>query len=350
VRRAFDDILRFWWDRGVAGFRIDVCHGIIKDAELRDNPPSTDDDSFVERIFGQRWVYNANRPEVHDVLRRWRRLADGYDPPCLLVGETNVDDLVDLASYYGDGTDELHLGFNFPFIEAPLEAGALRAIVERMEELLPPGSWPVWTGSNHDVSRLATRWAGGDARKVRAALLMLMTLRGTAVLYQGDEIGLEDGPIGREDLRDPVGVRFFPAHVGRDPERTPMPWDGAPGGGFTAPGVQPWLPMAEPGAANVADQRSDPHSVLQFARDVIALRRRTPDLAAGDYRSLPAPDGVWAWRRGTATTVALNLSDTEAALECGGTVVLATGTGPNGPGDAGPLRLAPWEGVVLSDG
>ena len=145
----------------MAGFRIDVCNIIVKDAELRDNPPATEDDDFETQMFGQRSVYNANRPEVHDVLRRWRRLADSYDEPRLLIGETPVP-LDRLAEFYGDGHDELALAFNFDFIGAPLEARAMREIVERTEAALPPSAWPAWTGSNHDMLRFPTRWAGDD--------------------------------------------------------------------------------------------------------------------------------------------------------------------------------------------
>ena len=129
VRAAFDGIMRFWCDRGVAGFRIDVCNVIIKDAWLRDNPAATEDDDFEAQMFGQRSVYNTNRPEVHEVIRRWRALADSYGEPRVLIGETPVA-VDDLAAYYGNGSDELHLAFNFPFISAPFEAEALRAVVE----------------------------------------------------------------------------------------------------------------------------------------------------------------------------------------------------------------------------
>ena len=158
VRDAFDGILRFWLDRGVAGFRIDVCNIIIKDADLRDNPPATEDDDFEAQMFGQRPVYNANRPEVHDVLRRWRALTETYGDARVLIGETPVP-VDDLASYYGSG-DELHLAFNFTFISAPFEAPALRAVVEATEAALPPEAWPAWTGSNHDMFRFPTRWGG----------------------------------------------------------------------------------------------------------------------------------------------------------------------------------------------
>ena len=167
-----------------------MCNIIIKDAELRDNPPATADDPLDAQLFGQRPVYNANRPEVHDVLRRWRRIADVLRPARLLLGETPVDDAATLAAFYGADLDELHLAFNFPFINAPLEADADARGRRAHRGAAPAGAWPAWTGSNHDMSRFATRWAGDDPQRSRAALLMLLSLRGTPVLYQGDEIGL----------------------------------------------------------------------------------------------------------------------------------------------------------------
>lgn len=350
VSTEFDEIVRFWFDRGIQGFRIDVCNMIVKDAELRDNPPATEEDPFIMQIFGQRPVFTSNRPEVHDVLRGWRCIAGRYQPERVLLGETNVEQLETLVSYYGNGTDELSLSFNFPFIESRLEAGALRGIVERMEELLPEAAWPVWTGSNHDVSRLSTRWAGGDDRKVKLALLMLLTLRGTPVLYQGDEIGLTDVELEHEHIRDPVGLRFWPAYRGRDEARTPMPWTGEPNGGFTSPGITPWIPLGDPAACNVADQEGRPGSVLSFARDAIALRRRSPDLVASTYCTLPSPEGVWAWRRGRRTVVALNFSDSTCRIDLplgGDEVVLSTDQTRVSDPTRGGVDLAPWEGVVL---
>jgi alpha-glucosidase len=345
VRAEFERIVKFWFDRGIAGFRIDVCNLIVKDSKLRDNPPATAADDFGAQAIGQRTVYNGNRPEVHDILRSWRRIAESYSEPRILIGETPVDDGETLARYYGEG-DELNLAFNFPFIDAPLAAEPMRAIVEEIEAHLPPGAWPAWTGSNHDMSRLATRWAGDDPRKIRAALVMLLTLRGTPVLYQGDEIGLGDVPVPQERLRDPLGVRYWPHWPGRDPMRTPMPWRPGENRGFTDPGVTPWLPLGDP-VADVASQRDDPSSILALTRDLIALRRATSDLHAGAYASLPASAGVWMFRRGERTTVALNLSDDAAAVDAEGRVLLATDRARDGEEVAAPVALRAWDGIVL---
>ena len=347
VRVAFDGIITHWLERGVAGFRIDVAIGMVKDALLRDNPPAEDTDPLDVRLFGQRPVYNSDRPEGHEVLRRWRALVDGY-PDRVLLGETPVPTADALATYYGDGHDELHLAFNFPFLTAPLEAGPLRAVVEATEAALPPGAWPVWTGSNHDLGRLATRWAGGDPQRVRVALVVLLCLRGTPVLYQGDEIGLGDADVPRDRLRDPLGVAYWPAYAGRDGARTPMPWRDVPGGGFTRPGVEPWLPLGDLGAATVAAQRDDPGSVLHLVRDLIALRRAEPDLRSGDYRPRAVAPGAWAWDRGGRVTVLASLGDDGATLEdVHGTVVAASDRRRRGERVTGTLAVGGWEAVVV---
>jgi alpha-glucosidase len=348
VRTSFDDIVRFWWDRGVAGFRIDVCNMMIKDAELRDNPPATKDDPIEQQLIGLKSVYNSDRPEAHDILKRWRLIADTYEGGRILIGETNVEEIPRLMEFYGNGSDELHGGFNFVFINSALEASAMRHIVEDVEAQIPRAAWPIWTGSNHDVSRLATRWAGGEATKTRCALLILLTLRGTPFLYQGDELGLTDGPIEQSDLLDAVGIRFWPYYKGRDPERTPMPWANQPGGGFTEPGVRPWLPMADPALCNAADQVADPDSIHAFTRRLIARRRANQDLALGSYHSLHSPEGAWAFRRGDATTVAVNLSDDPVAVDdMSGTIALSTERALEGASVEGRLSLAPWSGAVI---
>jgi alpha-glucosidase len=349
VRAAFDDVLRFWFARGIAGFRIDVCHAIVKDRELRDDPAVTEDDHPEVRRRAYKQVFSMNRPEVHDVLRRWRALADAEDPARILVGETYVLDLDTLIPYYGRGDDELHLAFNFLFVHAKLEAAGMRAIVEGVEAKLPAGSWPVYTGSNHDAGRLATRWAGDDPRRARAALLMLLTLRGTPFLYYGDEIGLPEVPQDPGTALDPVARRTGDPSRNRDVSRTPMPWSDEPGGGFTTAQARPWLPFGDLAACNVAAQREDPGSMLHLVRDLIALRRAHPDLTAGAYESLPTPAGAWAWRRGRAFAVAVNLGEREVEVDgLAGRVMLGTDRGRDGEAVDGVVRLGPYEGVVVA--
>jgi alpha-glucosidase len=347
VREAFDGILRFWFDRGVAGFRIDVANAIVKDRALRDNLPVTEDDHPRVRALGQRQVFNMHRPEVHEVLRRWRAVAQSYAPPRILVGETWTFDLEGLSAYYGASEDELHLAFNFPFALADLEPKALRTVVEETEAQLGLRGWPVWTASNHDIGRLATRWCDGDERKIRVSLLLLLTLRGTPFLYAGDEIGLPDGVLARAELRDPVGIRHWPANRGRDGCRTPMPWDASEGAGFTRRGVEPWLPITRPPGGSVAEQRADPGSILSFTRSLIALRRRRWDLAHGTYETLPAPDGTWAYRRGAATVVVLSFDERESVPCPAGRVLAATEPGLVGSEVADRLDLGAWQAAVI---
>jgi alpha-glucosidase len=341
VRDEFDRILRFWFERGIAGFRIDVCHAIVKDRELRDNPAATPDDHPMIREEGLRQVFSMNRPEVHDVLRRWRALAARERPERVLVGETYVLELDQLIPFYGTGEDELHLAFNFLFVHAPFESAELRAIVEAVEAKLPVGAWPAYTGSNHDAGRLATRWAGGDEAKARCALLMLLTLRGTPFLYYGDEIAMPDVAI------DPAAT-LDPAPSQRDGCRTPMQWRPGPGAGFTPDGARPWLPLGDADRSSVAAQREDAGSTLRLVRDLIALRRERADLRDGGYATLPAPAGAWAWRRGGGTVVALNLSGAPVAVAARGTVLTATDRARDGETAGGSLELAPWSGAVIA--
>jgi alpha-glucosidase len=284
---------------------------------------------------------------VHDVLRRWRRLADGQDEPRVLVGESWVFDLGAWARFYGSGEDELHLAFNFPFMLSPFEAPSLRGIVERSEAALAPHAWPVWAGSNHDGGRFPSRWCGGDQRLTRCALVMLLGLRGTAFLYYGDELGMADVHVPPDRRRDPAGASG--GTEGRDPCRTPMPWSPGRGFGFTDPGVEAWLPFGRHAGWTVEEQRADPGSPLHLCRDLIALRRGSPDLRAGAYRSLPSPPGTWAWRRGHGTAVALNLREDEQRFDgLGGRVLLRSDRLEEGDEVRPPLTLPGRTAAVLS--
>jgi alpha-glucosidase len=349
VREEFDRILRFWFDRGAAGFRIDVCHAIVKDRELRDNPPAEPGDHPYVTRFGQRKVYNAERPEAHDILRRWRAVAEEYDPPRLLLGETYVLDVERLRPFYGDG-DELQLAFNFVFLHSPFTAEGLRSVVEASERALSgPVAWPVVAISTHDLPRYVDRWCAGSPERARCALFLLLTLRGTPVLYYGDELGMADVPVTPEQQRDPVGRGRFDASAGRDPCRTPMPWAPGPGGGFTTPEARPWLPLSAQPGVTVEEQRSNPDSMLVLCRDLIVLRRAEPDLAGGGYEAVVAPDGLWAFRRGDRFVVVLNLSDAAGTVKLGapGRIRIGTHRRRDDEAVAGTVDVGPWEAAVI---
>lgn len=278
-------------------------------------------------------------------MARHRRLHE-HEP--ILIGETWVSDLASLMRFYGDGTDELHLALNVPFVFAKLGA-EMRGIVELEEAVILAEAWPTWTGSNHDAGRFPTRWCDGDEQKVRAAIVMLLTLRGTPILYYGDEIGMPNVSVTRDRLKDPIGIRGWPEDPGRDQGRTPMPWTDQPNGGFTRPGVEPWLPTGDPSSHNVADQRDDPTSVLRLTQSLISLRRARPDLRIGGYSTIETPEGIWAWRRGDHTVVAVNHTAAPIEIVVGeGEVLVSTRRGCEGERIAGPVRLHSWEALVVS--
>ena len=334
------------------GFRVDVVHALIHDRHLRGNPPAGPDDHPEIARLGQRPVYNLNRPEVHDILRRWRRLVDGYTPPRLLVGETALFDLADVIPYFGEDSDELDLAFNFPFIFSPFTAPELAAHVEVTERLLPEHAWATWTGSNHDAGRFPTRWCRDDRRCTACALVLLLALRGTPFLYYGDELGMGDVDVPRERLLDPAGVLQWPAYPGRDRCRTPMQWSAAAGAGFTTPAAEPWLPLGDHVTINAERQRDDPASPLRLTRRLLGLRRRSVDLRVGSYERVALDGSLWAWRRGAGTLVALNLAEEAATLPAAALPAprarVAVATDPGREGDIlnGTVRLGPWEGLI----
>ena len=336
VHAEFREILRFWFDRGIAGFRIDVAHGLYKDADLRDNPVLPPGSSRMDGRFGLRPVYNANRPETHSVYRDWRKIAATYSPERLLLGETWVGDLARLASYYGDD-DELQLAFNFPAAFADFSLSGLADVVARTMVALPRGACPVWTGSNHDIGRFPTRWCGGDDAKTRLALLVLSTLPGTVVLYYGDEIGMTDVdvPVGLQ--RDVMTLGGQNPQGSRDRARTPMRWDSSPSGGFSTNGARPWLP-AGPAAVNVADQFGDHSSVLWLCRRLLALRHAELGGSIASFERLPSAAGVWEYRAGPLQVVANFTADAVRLPADLGEVLLRTG--PQQP------ALGPWEGLI----
>ena len=348
VVEAMHGVLRFWLERGVDGFRIDVIHKIAKDPALRDNPLNG---SGHPGWLGQEHLHDENHPDVHAFLRGIRGVLDEYYER-MSVGEVYIMDPAAVASYYGRG-DELHLAFNFSFLRAPWSAEAFRREIEAFEAALPQGCWPDLVLSNHDVPRHATRYdhpAWGEAR-ARVAAMLLLTLRGAPFLYYGEEIGMRSVPLPADRIQDPVGLRIHP-NLSRDPARTPMQWQAGPGAGFTQ--GAPWLPIgSDADGRHVAAQRSDPASLLRLYRSLLALRRATPALHRGSYETLEAPADVLAYERrapGSRARVALNFSDAERRVDLGPGAVrdgLRTTHSAPLPADAKDVTLAPSEGVVL---
>jgi alpha-glucosidase len=358
VREAMDEVMRFWLDRGVDGFRVDVAHKMARDPELRDNPLVDLDEADLDESGEARARrraklksvprYDEDWPEVHEILRRFRRTLDGYDDR-MAVGEVYLLDLERLARYYGSGQDEFHLAHNFVFLIQPWKAEAFRSVVDRFTGLLPAGAWPAWMLGDHDASRIASRYdeGGNGQARARVAAMLLLTLRGTPFVYMGDEIGQADGEVPPDQVVDVDG---------RDPERTPMQWDGSPGAGFST--GDPWLPVGSQAASvNVAAQRGDPASMLTLSRRLIWYRKGSAALRGGDYRSLAdAPDGCYAYLRTAGDErllVALNFTGQPLAYEVDGPetgrLELATDPG-RATGEAvalRPLRLGPDEGVVV---
>ena len=331
LRDAMHDVLRFWKDRGIDGFRADVVHLIGKDPAYPDDPPP---------LVGIPRAGHHHVPEVTaEHLRRIREVLDA-PPGAVMVGEVNLPDAAQVATYVGD--DLLHLAFQFALIYAPWEARSWRDIVRYVQrEFDAVGAWPTWVLGNHDQPRVATRV--GRPAAARAAMVALLTLRGVPFLYAGDELGLEDAEVPPDRIVDPGG---------RDGTRAPIPWDDTPSGGWAA---EPWLPWPPDAAIrNVAAQRADATSMLHLTRRLLTLRRTTPALRHGDQEVLDVADDVLGFRRWTgqdaaeARCVLVNHVEVarDVALEGSWRVVLAT----DGQGEDERFtgRLAGDQAVVLA--
>ena len=256
-------VLRFWLDRGVDGFRVDALRQVLKDPELRDNPPNPEFRSGLPEYDSLLPVRSADHDDLAPVAAMAELIAERGG---VMIGELYLP-LERLVRYYAAG---VQLPSNMHLISTPWEPRALAALVERYEAALPPGAWPNWVLGNHDRSRIASRLGPAQAR---VAAVLLLTLRGTPTLYYGDELGLPDVPIPPERVQDPYELNSPGLGVGRDPARTPMPWSAAPNGGFCPPGVEPWLPLGDVAGLDVEAQRRDPRSMLSLYRALLALRR-----------------------------------------------------------------------------
>jgi alpha-glucosidase len=350
VEAAMLDVLRFWFARGIDGFRIDVLWHLVKAAGLPDNPPNPAYRAGMGEMHRVLQTHSTDQPEVHAIAAAMRRVADAFGER-VLIGEIYLP-LERLMAYYGTNGDGVQLPFNFTLLEAPWSARELASRIAAYEAALPPGAWPSWVLGNHDRPRVATRLGEAQAR---VAAMLLLTLRGTPTLYYGDELGLVDGAIPAGCVRDPRELREPGLGLGRDPVRTPMPWDASHAAGFTA--GTPWLPlMADWATRNVAREDADPASMLALHRRLLALRRAHPALASGAFALLETGDAsdVLAYERSEGddrVLVALNLGSTPATLTLPAWAhharsllsTLATSLSPAGA----RLALGPDEGIVL---
>jgi alpha-glucosidase len=356
VLPAMLDNMRFWLDRGVDGFRVDVIWLMLKDEQFRDEPPNPHASADARPFDKLEHIYTAGVEGIHDIVRQMRGVLDEYDGR-MMVGEIYLP-VEQLVTYYGDG-DECHMPFNFQLIQMPWNARMIGDYIREYEGALPPGGWPNWVLGNHDQHRIATRVGQAQAR---VAQMLLLTLRGTPTSYYGDEIGMEDVYIPYDQCMDPAALQQPDRFEiwGRDPERTPMQWAAGPNAGFTAPEVKPWLPLAaDYRTRNVAAQESDPGSMLNFYRALAALRRAEPALNRGTYEevALGIPD-VLAYRRtwpGSDSFLAvLNFSGNARPIDLievlnkrGFEVVLSTDPERVTESGAGAIHLAANEGVIL---
>ena len=384
LRAAMYDAMRFWLDRGVDGFRMDVLWLLIKDEFFRDNPPNPAYHGNMHDHTKTLPIHNADQPETHNIVQEMRALMDAYGPTLpmpangapplpaervrshrVLIGEIYLP-LPELVRYYLGVSPQLggiegsapeipqlkgaNLPFNFHLIQTEWSARAIASIIETYESLLPAGAWPNYVLGNHDQSRLATRIGRGQAR---VAAMLLLTLRGTPTIYYGDELGMEDVPIRPDQVQDPAEKNEPGKGRGRDPERSPMLWVDAPHAGFTSPDGHPWLPLlADWPTENAAAQSARPRSMLSLYRRLLQLRRDLPALAAGAITAVQCEGTLLRFCRKLGETtfqVLLNLGTQEVSTQCqAGRVLLTTMLDGAGASVRGNLTVEAGEGLLIA--
>ena len=351
VQQAMLDVMRFWLDKGVNGFRVDALSYVIKDAGFRDNPANQD---FNEKEMPDYYrlipTNSADQPEVHEIVAAMRKVVDDYEER-LLIGEIYlpVEELVD---YYGlNSNTGVHLPHNFQFILLPWRAVDLFYGINRYEACLPEFAWPNWVLGNHDKARVAGRIG---LEQARIAALLLLTLRGTPTIYYGEEIGMQNVDVPPDRTRDPAEKIPNGKKLGRDPQRTPMQWSPEPNAGFTT--GEPWLPLASDcGQVNVQRQSQDDKSMLTLYRRLLELRRKEPALRIGRYLPAGQKGNLFAFVRDhgdTSFLVAANLGPNRARLpmpqhlDVTAEIVLSTGPERIGVKIGEYIDLKPNEGII----
>ncbi|MGE3624701.1 MAG: alpha-glucosidase [Bdellovibrionales bacterium] len=360
VQNELIRIMRWWLDRGVDGFRLDALNHCMHDALLRDNPPldgfdrSQPSGRQTHPYYWQRHLYDKTQPEMIPFLEKLRALCDEY-PDRMMVAEIGDDFQVKTSVEYTNGPKRLHTAYSFALMSREIyTAKGLRGVVE--EYINTPGdSWPSWAFSNHDVVRVASRWSkngAADPRQAKMLIALLTTLRGTAFMYQGEELGLAEADVPFEKLQDPFGKFLWPEDKGRDGCRTPMPWDdGKKHAGFSD-GAEPWLPVSDlqtPFSVMASEQNAD--SVLHFARHFIKWRKNHPAIIGGDLAFVDMPEPVIAFTRssdGAEIFCAYNLSDQPMTVTMPRAYKALEGSRLTGAAEGTSLKLKAYEGFVGS--
>jgi alpha-glucosidase len=345
VKRAMYEVLRFWLDRGVDGFRVDALWLLIKDDQFRNNPVNPGyaaGESSHNRMLP---LYTANRPEIHAIVAEMRGVVDAY-PDRVLIGEIYLP-IEELVTYYGSDLKGTHLPFNFQLIRTAWNAPSIARIMEEYEAALPQGAWPNWVLGNHDKARIASRIGAAQAR---IAAMLLLTLRGTPTIYYGEEIGLKDVPIAPEQVQDPAEKNEPGLGLGRDPERTPMPWDGSVLAGFTS--GKPWLPLGPDHASvNVVAMCESRGSILNLYRRLIELRRNNPVLTHGAIEAVDVEGKILRYERRQGDdrlAIALNLGHEQARVSHpSGRVLLSTYLDRAGEAVDENVSLRADEGIIV---
>jgi alpha-glucosidase len=350
------DVTRFWYKRGVAGFRLDAVDTLFEDPNLTDNPPSPGKDKFGRPNFAR--IHNTKLPEVHDVLQDLRKIADQYD--AVLIGETWTKDITELKNYYGENSNELQMPMDLMFGTVnKLSAPEFRRQIAAVDSA---GGWPVFVISNHDMVRSYNRYGDGVHNDEIAKLMasLYLTLRGSPIMYYGEELGMQNNdPKRKEDVKDPQGITGWPGEIGRDGERTPMQWSDAKNAGFS--NAKPWLPVPPNYKThNVAAESKDPNSILSVYRQLLTMRHNEPALVNGTYTALNEDDpNVLSYLRkdnNEAILVLLNMSNSPQKIKLNLapqgfaspklTVLLSTFQQPTSAAPADAVNLPPFGALI----